>query len=479
MNQTVRVRFAPSPTGYLHLGSVRTALYNWLFARHYQGKFILRIEDTDELRSTKEAEEIILEGLGWLGLDWDEGPYFQMQRLEIYKNYAQQLLNEDKAYYCYCSPEELEDIRQSALAEKKPPKYDGRCRYLTEEEKKEYETQGRKPVTRFKTAKKGETKFTDLVHGEVKFENILLDDFVLLKANGVPTYNYAVVIDDHLMKISHVLRGDDHISNTPRQILLYQAFGWEPPQFAHFPMILGLDHGKLSKRHGAVSVVEYKHQGYLPEALLNYLALLGWGTTESEEIFPLEELIKKFSLERCGKAAAVFDPQKLLWINGLYIREMPVEELYPYALEELKKAGLVSDTPDEETREYIKKALSLEQEKIKLLADIPYLLEFFLKEDIVYREEAVNRVLRKEKVKQILDDLEQLLNKEENFSADYLEEIVRRYCQEKNLSTKEVFHPLRVAVSGRTEGPCLFQMLELLGKERVLKRIKRTRGTLL
>lgn len=478
MNNEVRVRFAPSPTGYLHLGSVRTALYNWLFARHYQGKFILRIEDTDELRSTKEAVEIILEGLEWLGLDWDEGPCFQMQRLEIYKSYTQQLLNEDKTYYCYCSPEELEDIRQSALAEKKPPKYDGRCRYLTEEEKKEYETQGRKPVIRFKTPKKGETKFTDLVHGEVKFENILLDDFVLLKANGVPTYNYAVVIDDHLMKISHVLRGDDHISNTPRQILLYQASGWEPPQFAHFPMILGLDHGKLSKRHGAISVVEYKHQGYLPEALLNYLALLGWGTTESEEIFALEELIKKFSLERCGKAAAVFDPQKLLWINGLYIREMPVEELYPYALEELKKAELVSDTPDEKTAEYIKKAISLEQEKIKILTDIPYLLEFFLKEDIVYQEEAVNKVLKVAGVEKILADLEELFAQEENFNTQVLENKVRQYCQEKNLNTKATFHPLRVAVSGRREGPCLFKMLELLGKERVIRRIKRSKQIL-
>jgi len=468
----VRVRFAPSPTGYLHLGSVRTALYNWLFARHNQGKFILRIEDTDEARSTKEAIEVIIEGLKWLGLDWDEGQYYQMQRLEIYKKYAQQLLTEDKAYYCYCLPEELEEIRQSALAEKKPPKYDGRCRYLTAEEKREYETQGRKPVIRFKTARKGETKFVDIIHGEVKFENILLDDFVLLKANGVPTYNFAVVVDDHLMQITDVLRGDDHISNTPRQILLYQAFNWTPPEFAHFPMILGIDHARLSKRHGAVSVLEYRNSGYLPEALINYLALLGWGTTESQDVFTRDELIKKFSLEHCNKAAAVFDPHKLLWLNGHYIRQIPIDKLSEYAFKELRKVGLITNEIDENRQEYIKKALALEQEKIKLLSDIPHLIEFFLKEDITYQEEAVNKVLKVVGVEKILTDLEELLAKETDFHADNLENKVRQYCQEKNLSTKVVFHPLRVAVSGRREGPCLFQMLELLGKECVLKRIE-------
>lgn len=468
----IRVRFAPSPTGYLHLGSVRTALYNWLFARQNQGKFILRIEDTDRARSTEEAIKVIIEGLQWLGLNWDEGPYFQMERLDIYKKYAEQLLQEEKAYYCYCTPEELEDIRQSALAEKKPPKYDGRCRYLTEEEKKEYEKQGRKPVIRFKTPRKGETKFIDLIHGEVKFENLLLDDFVLLKSDSVPTYNFAVVTDDQLMEITHVLRGDDHISNTPRQILLYQAFNWQLPQFAHFPMILGIDRGRLSKRHGAVSVLEYKKQGYLPEALINYLALLGWGTKESEEIFASEELIKNFSLERCGKSAAVFDLQKLLWLNSIYIRQIPMEKFYFYGREELEKANLVPESTDEN---YIKKALALEQEKIKLLTDIPNLLEFFFKEDIVYREEAINKVLRKEGTDKILDDLAVLLNEQENFNADYMEETVRKYCQEKNLNTKQVFHPLRVAVSGKTEGPSLFHMLELLGKERVIKRIEKAK----
>jgi len=469
---SVRVRFAPSPTGYLHLGSVRTALYNWLFARQNRGKFILRIEDTDRTRSTEEAIKVIIEGLEWLGLNWDEGPYFQMERLEIYKKYANLLLQEEKAYYCYCTPEELEDIRQSALAEKKPPKYDGRCRYLTKEEREEYEKQGRKSVIRFKTPRKGETKFIDLIHGEVKFENLLLDDFVLLKSDLVPTYNFAVVIDDHLMEITHVLRGDDHISNTPRQILLYQTYNWQPPEFVHFPMILGLDRGRLSKRHGAVSVLEYKKQGYLPEALINYLALLGWGTKESEEIFSSEQLIKKFSLERCGKAAAVFDLQKLLWLNGLHIRQMPIEKFYLYAREELKKVNLITEYTDEN---YIKKVVALEQEKIKLLTDIANLLEFFFKEEIIYREEAVNKILRKEEVDKILDDLTKLLNKEENFNADHLEEIVRKYCTENNFNTREVFHPLRVAVSGRTEGPCLFQMLELLGKERVIKRIKQAK----
>lgn len=473
MDNKIRVRFAPSPTGYLHLGSVRTALYNWLFARKNNGKFILRIEDTDRTRSTQEATEVIIEGLKWLGLDWEEGPYSQMERLEIYKKYAEQLIQEEKAYLCYCSPEELKEIRQSALAEKKPPKYDGRCRYLTPEERKECEKQGRKPVVRFKTPRKGETKFFDLIHGEIKFENLLLDDFVLLKSDSVPTYNFAVVIDDHLMEITQVLRGDDHISNTPRQILLYQAFNWQPPEFAHFPMILGFDRGRLSKRHGAVSVLEYKKQGYLPDALINYLALLGWGTEESEEILSREGLIEKFSLARCGKASAVFDPEKLQWLNGVHIRQMPMDKFYLSAKEELLKAKLITDGSNEE---YLKKVIALEQEKVKLLTDIPNLVDFFLKEDMVYREEAINKVLRKEGVDKILGDLVMILNAEESFLADHLEETVRKYCSEKNLNAKQVFHPLRVAVSGRTEGPGLFQMLELLGKERVIRRIEQAKG---
>lgn len=473
--QTVRVRFAPSPTGYLHLGSVRTALYNWLFARQNQGKFILRIEDTDRTRSTQEATEVIIEGLKWLGLNWDEGPFFQMQRLEIYKKYADQLVTEEKAYYCYCLPEELREMRESALAEKRPPKYDGRCRFLSEEEKKKYEGEGRKPVVRFKTPRKGESTFNDLIHGEVKFENILLDDFVLFKSDAVPTYNFAVVIDDRLMEITHVLRGDDHISNTPRQILLYQAFGWVPPKFAHFPMILGIDRGRLSKRHGAVSVLEYRDRGYLPEALVNYLALLGWGTKEDEEVFTSEELVEKFSLERCGKTAAVFDANKLQWLNGVYIRQMPVDKLYPYALEELKKKDLLNEPVTLETEEYLKKAFELEKEKIKLLTEIPDLLEFFFKEEIVYQEEAVNRVLQKEGRGKILNELKELFSKEENFGVENLEELVRKYCAEKNLDTREVFHPLRVAVSGRTKGPGLFEMLSLLGKDRVLGRIEKAK----
>ncbi|MGB9613702.1 MAG: glutamate--tRNA ligase, partial [Candidatus Margulisiibacteriota bacterium] len=307
----VRVRFAPSPTGALHIGGARTALFNWLFARNQKGKFILRIEDTDRSRSTLEAEQAIFDGLEWLGIDWDEGPrvggsfgpYFQTERKEIYQKYAQQLLAEGKAYFCFCTPEELEQKRKEAEARKEAPRYDGHCRKLSEAEIKKKLESGIPKVIRFLLPPIGETKVEDLIRGKVVFKNELLDDFVLLKSDGYPTYNFACVIDDHLMEITHVIRGDDHLSNTPRQILLYQAFGWELPKFAHIPMILGKDRTRLSKRHGATSVIAYRDQGYLPEAVINYIAKLGWGYKD-QEIFSREELIEKFSLEGVNKNPA-------------------------------------------------------------------------------------------------------------------------------------------------------------------------------
>ncbi len=489
----VRVRFAPSPTGFLHVGGVRTAIFNWLFARHCQGKFILRIEDTDEVRSTNESVTAILQGMIWLGLNWDEGPvaiqdfeiklenkgdygpYFQMQRLAIYQKYAQQLAAEDKAYSCYCLPEELAFARAEAMKEKRPPKYNGRCRSLTAIQKKELAAQGRKPVIRFNTARTGTTKVNDLIRGEVSFDNNLLDDFVILKSSGIPVYNFAVVIDDHLMEISHVLRGDDHLSNTPRQILLYQTMGWDCPQFAHFPMILGPDGSRLSKRHGATSVSEYQDLGYLPEAVVNYLALLGWSTEDSQQLFTIPELVSKFSLEQCSKSAAIFDPKKLHWMNGEYVRKMPLENLVEAAEHWLKKTDWFAKLNELEDNESLKKAVALEHEKIKLLSDVPGLIDFFFKDDIEYDQKALDKILSKNKnAVDILKEILERLRAEENFTAVNLENLVRRFAEEKNIKTGEVFHPLRIAVSGRTTGPGLFTMLELLGKKKVDRRINQT-----
>jgi glutamyl-tRNA synthetase len=409
------------------------------------------------------------------------GPYFQMKRLELYKEYAEELVQSGKAYRCYCLPEELEEMRKKALQEKRPPKYDGRCRNLTPEDEKRYKDEGRKPVVRFKIPQGGVTEFEDTVKGKVSFQNNLLDDFVMLKSSGSPTYNFAVVVDDHKMEITHVIRGDDHISNTPRQILLYEALGWDKPQFAHVPMILGSDGSRLSKRHGATSLEYYEKEGYLPEALMNYLALLGWATEDSQQIFDIEELKEKFSLERCAKSAAIFDLQKLLWMNGEYIRKMKAKELYdkafqPFVIHVMKK--IWSDEKKyEEFEDKAKKAISLEQEKIKLLKDIPYLISYMLKEDLEnkdYEDEAKEKVLKVSGVKQILSDCRDRFARLKDFSEEKIEQEVRNYAKESGKKTSEVFHPIRVAVSGRTRGPGLFALLSFLGKERVLKRIEYT-----
>ncbi|MBI4423718.1 MAG: glutamate--tRNA ligase, partial [Elusimicrobia bacterium] len=357
MTGTVRTRFAPSPTGYLHIGGARTALFNWLLARHHGGAFVLRIEDTDEVRSTHESVDAILDSMAWLGLDWDEGPllakrsgdweekgpyapYFQTRRNEHYRRATDQLLAAGRAYPCYCAPEELEAMRRQAMAEKRLPRYDGRCRALTEARRKDLEAEGRTASIRFRMPDDGATVVEDGIRGAVSFENKVLQDFVIRKTTGGPTYNFAVVVDDHLMEITHVTRGDEHLSNTPYQLQLYRALGWEPPRFAHLSMILGPDGSKLSKRHGATSVLEYRDQGFLPETMRNYLALLGWSTHESQQLFAGDELVAKFDLAGCQKNPATFDNQKLLWMNGEYIRRLQAQALVERALPFLEKAGL-------------------------------------------------------------------------------------------------------------------------------------------
>ncbi|HEX4046879.1 MAG TPA: glutamate--tRNA ligase [Elusimicrobiota bacterium] len=477
MTTKVRTRFAPSPTGFLHIGGARTTLYNWLFARRHGGGFVLRIEDTDEVRSTGDSVTAILDSVRWLGLNWDEGPidektdkgphspYYQMQRVHIYRKYLDQLLAEGKAYRCYCTKEELDEMRRIAQLEKRPPRYDGRCRALSDAARKEREAQGKKWSIRFKMPVEGATIVDDKIRGKVSFENKLLQDLVIWKTTDGPTYNFCCVIDDHLMEMSHVIRGDEHLSNTPSQVQIYYALGWTPPAFAHLSMILGPDGSKLSKRHGATSVLEYRDQGYLPHTMRNYLALLGWSNAQSQQLFTDADLIAQFDLEGCQKSPATFDTVKLQWMNGEYIRQTPLPELVELAKPFLEKAGLAGlPGPSFE------KTIALEKEKFKLLSEIPTLIEFFYKPVAVTEKAA--KVLNGPGAKDALLALAEVLRDFAPFEDKALDARIRKFCEEKGLKPGQVFHPLRAAVSGRTEGPTLFLMLEIMGKERVLERLK-------
>ena len=474
----IRTRFAPSPTGFLHIGGARTTLYNWLFARRHKGDFILRIEDTDEVRSTDESVTAILDSVKWLGLDWDEGPadgktdrgpyspYFQMQRVPIYRKYLNQLVDEGKAYRCYCTKEELDEMRRLAQLEKRPPRYAGRCRSLSAAQRSALEAQGKKFSIRFKMPAAGVTVVDDQIRGKVSFENSLQQDLVIWKTTDGPTYNFCCVIDDHLMEMSHVVRGDEHLSNTPSQIQIYYALGWTPPLFAHLSMILGPDGSKLSKRHGATSVLEYRDQGYLPHTMRNYLALLGWSTSESQQLFTDEDLISKFDLAGCQKSPATFDTVKLNWMNGEYIRQTPIDELVELARPFLEKAGLIGlPGPD------LKRVIALEHEKFKLLSEIPTLVEFFYK-PVVFDPKTFDKVLKAPGAKQVLESLAEALEAFAPFEDKALEARIRKFVEEKGLKNGQVFHPIRVAMTGRTEGPTLFLMLEIMGKETVVARLR-------
>ncbi|MFA6435153.1 MAG: glutamate--tRNA ligase [Elusimicrobiales bacterium] len=476
----VRVRFAPSPTGHLHIGGARTALFNYLFAKRHKGVFILRIEDTDELRSTGESVRSIFESMKWLGLEWDEGampdnagkghfgPYVQSEReaAGIYKRYAEELLKDGKAYRCYCTPEELEERRAAALLEKRQQKYDGRCRVLTDAQRRDFEARGRKPVVRFRMPDAGATCWEDLIHKSVKFENNLLYDFVMIKASGYPTYNFACVIDDHLMEISHIIRGDDHVSNTPLQLHLYEALGWKAPELAHLSMILGSDGTRLSKRHGATSVGEYRAQGYLPGTMRNYLALLGWSNPESQQIFEEGELESKFDLAGCQKSPAIFDPAKLDWMNGEYIRRQSKEKLLELALPFIKGAGLAVEHAPVPLIDLV----ALEQEKYKLLRDIPARIEFFFNA-VIYEPAAVEKTFRTSEAKKILEGIKAVYAALDLFKETEIEAATRSFAKANAFKAGQVFHPVRVAVSGRTDGPTLFRMIEYLGREEVLRRL--------
>jgi nondiscriminating glutamyl-tRNA synthetase len=484
---SVRVRFAPSPTGFLHIGGARTALFNWLLARHMGGTFVLRIEDTDETRSTQESVDAIFNGLHWLGLDWDEGPtsasdpravkgaygpYFQMQRLAHYKKYADELVAAGKAFLCFSTPEEVQKAKERAALLKKAPKFVSPYRDLTPAQREELIKEGRSYTVRFKTPSTGLVEFEDIIRGPMKWENDLIEDFIILKTSGVPTYNFACVVDDHLMEISHVVRGDDHLSNTPRQVLCFNALGWTPPVFAHLSMILGADGQRLSKRHGATAVEEYRDAGYLPEATRNYLALLGWSTEDSQDLFAQDELIQKFTVERCGKSPAIFDPNKLIWMNGEYIRKMPLGELVDRSLPFIRKAGFLKGH-EEERRSEIEAAVALEHEKIKHLTDVPNLIEFFFK-DVVYDPASVEKVLKKPEVVDVLKDAVVTFEALPTFTAASTEEASKGLATKRGIKNAAVYHPVRVSVSGRTQGPSLFHMLEVLGRDRSLQRMRQT-----
>jgi glutamyl-tRNA synthetase len=471
VEKKVRVRFAPSPTGYPHLGNIRTALFNWVFARHNNGVFVLRIEDTDMARMVEGATDVIMQSLRWLGLDWDEGPYFQSQRLVLYREAADGLLEQGRAYRCYCSPQRLESMRQEQMKRKQPPGYDRHCRNLTSDECAEQEANGINPVVRFKSPLEGQTSFDDLLRGQIVFENSTLDDFVLLKSDGYPTYHLANIVDDHKMEISHVLRADEWLSSTPRHVLLYQALGWQPPQFAHLPMILGPDRSKLSKRHGATSITEYQEQGYLPEAMFNFLALLGWSLDDKTELLTGEDIVKHFSLERISRTAAVFNKDKLDWMNGIYLRGLSLEEFTSKAMPFLEK-GLPAEVKRPLDTSYIVKFAPLIQERARTLAEVPQLSDFFFVDELVYDLGLLLGKIDKAAAIKSLQASIAKMNSWNNWEAASLEAVFRPLADELKLKTSVFFGLLRVAITGRTAAPPLFQTMEVLGKERCLKRLK-------
>ncbi len=478
MESNVRVRFAPSPTGYLHLGGVRTALYNFLFARNMKGAFVLRIEDTDAERSDTAFTENILRSMDWLGLKPDEGPninekfgpYYQGERKKkgIYKEFADKLLAEEKAYYCTCTPEELDAKRKQAMAEKRPPRYDGTCRNLATGNREQ--ATGERKVIRFKNDGDGSIVMNDLIRGEISFDKKNLDDFIIVKSDGLPVYNFACVVDDALMEISHVIRGDDHISNTPRQILLYEALGFPLPQFAHIPMILGSDKARLSKRHGATSVEAYKDEGYLPEAMLNFLARLGWAYDDKQEIFSMEELIGKFSLEAVSKNPAVFNPEKLLWLNSHYIMQKSDEQLVDMILESRSQE---SEVRSQNEREVVLKAVPLIKERMKTLKEAAALLDFFFADEVKIDEQAKQKFLTKPETLAALKDMAHLLTATEPFTHTELGMRIKAFAQEKNLKLKDILQPLRVILTGKTVSPPLLESMEILGKEATLARLNK------
>ncbi len=459
----VRTRFAPSPTGFLHIGGARTALFNYLFSRHNGGKFILRIEDTDRERSTPEAIEAILESMRWLGLEWDEGPFYQTERYPLYKEKIQQLLEGGNAYPCVCTPEELAAKRQLAQKEKRKPSYDGTCR--PPEKTTPVVPRDKRHVIRFRSPQTGATVVRDRIKGDVTFENRELDDLIIARSDGTPTYNFCVVVDDIDMAITHIIRGDDHLANTPRQIQLYEAFSKAPPEFAHVPLILGTDKARLSKRHGATSVTAYRDMGYFSEAVVNYLVRLGWSHGD-QEIFSRDELIEKFSLDNVGKSAGVFNAEKFLWLNFHYLKLRPIELL----ADEIGPFIQAKGYPVPQDKRWLEKMIATLKERAKTLLELVEQAHFFLSEEITIDSKAANTFL----TPQTAEPLEVLMRKLsalQDFSESTIEQVFAATLQEKNLQMGQLAQPVRVALTGSTVSPGIHEVITVLGKERTIRRL--------
>jgi glutamyl-tRNA synthetase len=456
----VRTRFAPSPTGDLHIGGARTAIFNWLLARHTQGAFILRIEDTDVARSTQESIQVILDAMTWLGMDWDEGPFYQTQRISLYQEAAERLLKQGKAYRCYCTPEEVAKKREAALKAGVKPKYDRTCL-------------SRKPpypdgpyAIRFLSPDEGKTGVEDLIQGHVQFDNTELDDLIILRSDGLPTYNFSVVVDDATMGITHVIRGNDHLNNTPRQIQIYQALDYPLPKFGHVSMILGPDKKKLSKRHGAQSVMEYKKMGYLPQAVVNYLVRLGWSYGDQEE-FTQEELIEKFSLEAVGRSPAAINPGKLDWLNAQYIKRTELGELVQRARPFMEAKGYSITDLD-----LLRKAVLSLRERVKTLVEMAELSEFYFSEEIGYEEKAAEKFLKTDAVP-LFEQIIAALAKEGVFDKGSGHRLIQEMAEHREMPLVKIAQPIRVALTGKTVSPPIDEVMETLGRERVIQRLKK------
>jgi glutamyl-tRNA synthetase len=468
---TVRVRFAPSPTGYLHVGGARTALFNWLFARRQGGVYILRIEDTDVDRSRPELVDAVIEGLRWLGLDWDEGPYFQSQRLASYHALAERLLESRHAYPCFCTPEEIDQRRQAAEKSGKPWKYDGRCRKLPAEEA--VGRQGQPHAVRFRVPETGTIAFDDTVYGQVSVNYDEIEDFVLLRSDRLPTYHLGVVADDIDMRITHVIRGGDHLSNTPKQILIYEAVGVEPPIFAHVPLILGPDRTRLSKRHGATSVTAYRDDGFLPEAFRNFLALLGWSPGDDTELMRTEELIRRFSLEQVSRTNASFDRAKLEWFNAEYLRSEPLEKILPHVENELRRRGLWQAAWGGAEKEWFARVVDLLRPRARLLTDFSTWARGFFSDEFDYDAAAVKKFLKDDRLGDLLAQLREALAGVENWAHDDIERVLRGVAEGTGVKAGLLINASRVALTGQAVAPPLFATMELLGREKVVTRLQR------
>ena len=477
----VRVRYAPSPTGNLHIGNARTALFNYLFAKHYGGDFVLRIEDTDFKRNKEEGERSQLKYMDWLGLDYDEGigkekefgPYRQSERIEIYQKYAEQLLAEDKAYKCYMTAEELEAEREEQVANGLPPRYSGKHAHLTKEEQDQFEKEGRKPSIRIRVPQDRTYSFNDMVKGELSFEGKDFGDFVIVKNDGVATYNFAVAIDDHLMEISHVLRGDDHVSNTPKQLVVYEALGFKPPIFGHMTLIVNENKKKLSKRDETIIqfIEQYDDLGYLPEALFNFITLLGWSPEGEQEIFTREEFVKIFDEKRLSKSPAFFDNNKLTWINNQYIKAQPLERIVNLALPFFVKEGVATQEEVDNNRAWFEKLISLYQPQMSYGAEIVELTKQFFVEEIKFYEEELE-ILKQDTTVAVFEDFLEKLEIAGDFTSESIKTLIKTIQKDTGVNGKNLFMPIRIASTGSMHGPELNTSLELLGRDRVVARVK-------